>query len=655
MLVDNQIEGLALHPTTIHKSSDVEESLFCKIPLPEFEDLYTQLKAHALAADHIIEDEGQITIGGGHDIAKPFQPSSFLLEFWEAVAIVFKHVRNEKLQHLINIDNNEEGVYEDAIKNKKPTIQRKVENVLFSQSFQQLTELTILVKSKLLKLNQSESASFWLAVSLTLPLFRARAFIGEVIAKAVAIAADIEAKEAAERYQVALAKLKEVTSIGKASEDIDALVIDEKQGAIQQSCGFSPKLLARTPVQWESMCAEEGIFDVDDIVSQRVLASKFKAERFEDAPSHLSEVRQYLPQCIPRNELPIHAKVVSTAEAECRRRARKFASLEIARERRQRDRLAAKARELSLQRQKETDAIFDAFISREQRMDSTDLEELGRIEELGQVKGETVEEGGGSMAEISAESYFKYVKELGENYDEGGLISALAEREKTVSLPVASSSQSRMSMLMTSCATEKNDTSKNGNLKKRKNWGVSGAETFDMEKGGLGGLLGSRHRMTDTTGSLSMLRTGVSVSALKLSTEGRRDLDALTPAELEVRFRPRKPRYFNRVKMGFEWNKYNQTHYDYDNPPPKTVQGYKFNLFYPDLLDPTCMPGYRLERSSDGNEDALVLRFFAGPPYEDVAFKIVNKEWDRRNGFLCKFEKGIMQLHFLLRRATYKK
>lgn len=29
---------------------------------------------------------------------------------------------------------------------------------------------------------------------------------------------------------------------------------------------------------------------------------------------------------------------------------------------------------------------------------------------------------------------------------------------------------------------------------------------------------------------------------------------------------------------GFEWNKYNQTHYDMENPPPKIVQGYKFNV-----------------------------------------------------------------------------
>ena len=57
--------------------------------------------------------------------------------------------------------------------------------------------------------------------------------------------------------------------------------------------------------------------------------------------------------------------------------------------------------------------------------------------------------------------------------------------------------------------------------------------------------------------------------------------------EWSDKYRPRKPRYFNRVHTGFEWNKYNQTHYDFDNPPPKIVQGYKFNIFYPDLADKT--------------------------------------------------------------------
>lgn len=44
------------------------------------------------------------------------------------------------------------------------------------------------------------------------------------------------------------------------------------------------------------------------------------------------------------------------------------------------------------------------------------------------------------------------------------------------------------------------------------------------------------------------------------------------------KYRPQKPKYFNRVHTGFDWNKYNQTHYDMDNPPPKIVQGYRFNV-----------------------------------------------------------------------------
>lgn len=47
----------------------------------------------------------------------------------------------------------------------------------------------------------------------------------------------------------------------------------------------------------------------------------------------------------------------------------------------------------------------------------------------------------------------------------------------------------------------------------------------------------------------------------------------------EDKYRPRKPRFFNKVHTGYEWNKYNQTHYDTDNPPPKVVQGYKVRCF----------------------------------------------------------------------------
>jgi hypothetical protein len=121
------------------------------------------------------------------------------------------------------------------------------------------------------------------------------------------------------------------------------------------------------------------------------------------------------------------------------------------------------------------------------------------------------------------------------------------------------------------------------------------------------------------------------------------------------RYAPRKPRYFNRVKTGYDWNKYNQTHYDSENPPPKTVQGYKFNIFYPDLVDPTKTPQFFIE-PADSN-DFCILRFHAGPPYEDVAFKIINREWNRsrKRGFKSTFERGVLSLYFNFATHWYRR
>lgn len=124
-------------------------------------------------------------------------------------------------------------------------------------------------------------------------------------------------------------------------------------------------------------------------------------------------------------------------------------------------------------------------------------------------------------------------------------------------------------------------------------------------------------------------------------------------AQWAQQHRPRKPKYFNRVSLGYEWNKYNQTHYDHDNPPPKVVQGYRFNIFYPDLVDKTKAPTYRIERENGrkrgqtfapaGEDDTCLIRFIAGAPYEDIAFRIVDKEWDysakRERGFKSSFDK----------------
>ncbi|EHY56877.1 Splicing factor cactin [Exophiala dermatitidis] len=135
------------------------------------------------------------------------------------------------------------------------------------------------------------------------------------------------------------------------------------------------------------------------------------------------------------------------------------------------------------------------------------------------------------------------------------------------------------------------------------------------------------------------------------------------------KYRPRKPKYFNRVQMGYEWNKYNQTHYDHDNPPPKVVQGYKFHIFYPDLIDPTKAPTYKIIREGGrkkgqtmapaGEEDTCIIRFMAGPPYEDIAFRIVDRDWDysakHDRGFKSTFERGILTLHFTFKRIVYRK
>ncbi|KAL8428794.1 hypothetical protein ACSSS7_006979 [Eimeria intestinalis] len=123
----------------------------------------------------------------------------------------------------------------------------------------------------------------------------------------------------------------------------------------------------------------------------------------------------------------------------------------------------------------------------------------------------------------------------------------------------------------------------------------------------------------------------------------------------EEKYRPRKPRFFNRVRTCYFWNKYNQTHYDHDNPPPKIVQGYKFNIFYPDLIDKTKTPTWTLEPSD--TPDTIIVRFHAGPPYEDVAFKILNREWhlERFRGFRNVFDRGIMQLYFSFKKYCYRR
>ncbi|RMD40353.1 hypothetical protein DV735_g4780, partial [Chaetothyriales sp. CBS 134920] len=161
------------------------------------------------------------------------------------------------------------------------------------------------------------------------------------------------------------------------------------------------------------------------------------------------------------------------------------------------------------------------------------------------------------------------------------------------------------------------------------------------------------------------------LAAHSSSTKGQTASLSTTTAQTALdKLIARGPLYFNRVALGYDWNKYNQTHYSADNPPPRVVQGYKFHIFYPDLPKHTTKaPTYKIIRESGrrkgesraaaGEEDMCIIRFSAGPPYEDIAFRIVDRDWDysgkEGRGFKSVFQDGVLTLWFSFRKVYYRK
>jgi Cactus-binding C-terminus of cactin protein len=78
-----------------------------------------------------------------------------------------------------------------------------------------------------------------------------------------------------------------------------------------------------------------------------------------------------------------------------------------------------------------------------------------------------------------------------------------------------------------------------------------------------------------------------------------------------------------RVNLGTAWNAK-----DYQvNGNAKYVQGYKFALYYPELIKNHIPPRYKLV--PDGKSaDTELIRFIGGAPYADVYFRIARKDWD---------------------------
>ncbi|KAG2240712.1 hypothetical protein Bca52824_090457 [Brassica carinata] len=77
---------------------------------------------------------------------------------------------------------------------------------------------------------------------------------------------------------------------------------------------------------------------------------------------------------------------------------------------------------------------------------------------------------------------------------------------------------------------------------------------------------------------------------------------------------------------------------------------------FKDLVDKIKAPVYAIEKDGTSAE-TCVIRFHAGPPYQDIAFRIVNKEWEysHKKGYRCTFERGILNLHFNFKRHRYRR
>jgi len=129
---------------------------------------------------------------------------------------------------------------------------------------------------------------------------------------------------------------------------------------------------------------------------------------------------------------------------------------------------------------------------------------------------------------------------------------------------------------------------------------------------------------------------------------------------------PRKPHYTSKVMSGPQWNAYTRAHYSAEDPPPRVVKGYRFTVHYPDLMDPTVAPTWKVEPlpselqvppEKSGGDKFCMLRFIAGAPYEDIAFRIVDKKWEKnpKKGFVSVFERGVFHLKFNFERSWWRR
>lgn len=138
------------------------------------------------------------------------------------------------------------------------------------------------------------------------------------------------------------------------------------------------------------------------------------------------------------------------------------------------------------------------------------------------------------------------------------------------------------------------------------------------------------------------------------------DAEAKSEAEAETSTKPlpttykEKPELKFFVRTGYKWNGYNRIHYSYEQPPPKRVLGYKFEVSYPQLANwsgQSDLPSYELLPCEDATFELLVFRAPDNSSYRDVCYRIVRDVWDtkrkrRGDGFVCQFYRGVFKLYF---------
>ncbi|KAI5670687.1 hypothetical protein M9H77_11051 [Catharanthus roseus] len=98
------------------------------------------------------------------------------------------------------------------------------------------------------------------------------------------------------------------------------------------------------------------------------------------------------------------------------------------------------------------------------------------------------------------------------------------------------------------------------------------------------------------------------------------------------------------------WQHHHHHHHKFWTRKPKYLNRIQLVMF-------GITPSYSIEKDGEEEENTCIIRVHGGPPYEDIAFKIVNNEWEysKKKGFKCTFERVILHLFFNFKRFRYRR